>query len=366
MAAEYYLYVKDAAGNPVAHIDDYQELTYSKRLWEPGLLSFTLDGSNSKIPLLTDNAQIEVWRRNKALGIDWYCDFYGLYRSKDFSTPQDQTYFTGKAPGQMTMLSWAYIMWPDKIANRSIFTAVPAETIIKTLAKYNVTTANATTGNGRAVSWPISGISVETDQGRGNTLDWKCAWKPLLGELQAIAKIAGGDFDYVKTGPTSWEVRYYPGQLGTDRTASVVFALEYSNMKKPKYSLDKINEATIAVVGGRGQGAGRDYQVVTGKTYNATTNYIETFVHAAEQDTDAYMTAKGQEALYKAQARNQLQFQILQTPACLYGRDYFLGDLVKARYQGIDFTQKVFGVVVNFKQQSSTNPEVIDVEMRDV
>jgi hypothetical protein len=309
-----------------------------------------------------DNAQIEVFRRNITMGIDWYTDFYGLFRKKVLDTPTDIDYFHAGCPGQMTRLGWAYILYPDKLDNLSVFTAQPAETVMKTLVKYNVTVSNALTSNGRLTGWPLGGITIETDLGRGNVIDWKCPLKNLLSELQGIAKIAGGDFDLVKTGAATWDFRFYPGQLGTDRHASVAFSTANGNMKNPAYGLDKISESTIALVGGRGDASNRSFQTVLGNTYNLTTNYIEIFVHAADGDSDDYLIAKGKEALYSAQARNRLSFQVLQTPATQYGRDYFLGDLVSAYYKGITFQQKVHAINVSYDREGV---EAIDVEMRD-
>jgi hypothetical protein len=362
MPAEYYIILRDPSGNKVAEIDDFWDLTYSKRRWEPGLAQFSMDGNSSKIPLFVSNAQIEVWRRNPQQGIDWYCDFYGLFRKQVRETPNQIDYFRVFAPGQMTMLGWACVMWPDKTTGRSVFTGLPAESIMKKLVNWNVTT-NATTANGRLVSWPFSTISVQTDGGRGNTIDWKCALKNLLTELQSIAAVAGGDFDLVKTGPAAWEFRFYPGQMGTDRTATVQFALNLGNMAEPKYTRDQTNEATIAVVGGKGDARDRTFVTVTGATYNIATNYIETFVTATDQDSNAYLTAKGKEALYKAQARNQFGFTVLQTPSTQYGRDYFMGDLVRANYKGFIFNQVIHGVTVNYPKEGK---ETIRVETRDL
>jgi hypothetical protein len=364
MPVEYYIRIKSPTGEDLAYVDDFLDLSYSKRLWEPGLLQFMLDGNSPKISLLSDNSIIEVYRRKREDGIDWYCDFWGLYRKQIRNTPQDVDYFQAHCPGGMTMLGWSIVGYADKTNNRSKFTAQPVETVMKNLVKYNLTTALATTGNGRYVtlSWTNPVITVETDASRGTSIDWKCPNKTVLGELQAIAKVAGGDFDLVYVSGNTWDFRYYPNQLGTNRTASVLFTTESGSMANPEYILDKINEATVAIVGGRGDAANRTFKVVTGPTYNASTNAIETFVQAADQDSDAYLTSKGNEVLYQAQARNTFKFKVMQVPSLLYGRDYFLGDLVKARYKSIEFTQKVFGVSVRYP---NSGKEEINIELKD-
>jgi hypothetical protein len=369
MAAEYYIILRNPAGAKVAEITDFQELSYSKRIWEPGLLKFKLNGQHKDVLAgkFTNNAQAEVWRRNAAQGIDWYCDFYGLFRGELYETPANVDYFTASCPGQMTILSWAYVMYPDRLDNRSIFTGLPAETIMKTLVGYNVT-ALATTANGRINDWPVAtlqqAVTVEMDLGRGNVQDWKCGSLNLLTTLQDLAQIAGGDFDLIKTGLATWEFRFYPGQRGTDRTATVKFSQAQGNMANPSYTYDRINEATVAIVGGRGDGSTQQFTTVFSPQYDPANNYIETFVHASNADTDAYLAAKGNEYLYAAQARRKLSFKVLQTPAVQYGRDYFLGDLVSAFYKGITFQQKFFGVSVTYRPGGDVLEE-ISVEMRD-
>ncbi len=367
MGVEYYVLLRNPAGIKQAVITDFLELSYSKRIWEPGLLKLKLLGTNAAVPFFVTNAQVEVWRRNIDQGIDWYIDFYGLFRKEIYETVNNKDYFTAECPGQMTILSWAHVQYPDKVTNRSIFTGQPSETIMKTLVKYNATSL-ATTGNGRAVNWPAATlrqtVTVETDLGRGVVRDWKCPSVNLLTTLQDLAQIGGGDFDLIKTGPTTWDFRFYPGQRGTNRTATVRFSQAQGNMADPKYEYDRIAETTFVVVGGRGDGAGREFTTVTGSAYDPVDNYIESFVYASNSATDAFMTAKGLEKLYVAQARRKLSFRVLQTAALAYGRDYFLGDLVTAYYRGLTFIQKFFGVTVSYRSGSPT-PEEITLEIKD-
>ncbi len=364
MAAEYYIQLRDPSGVKIAVITDYLDLSYAKKVNEPGLATIKLDANSPVVALFTTNAQIEIWRRNPDTNINWYCDFYGLFRSEERATPFDRDVFTAMCPGQMTILSWAHVMYYDGYDTQSIFTQLPAETVMKDLVKWNVT-SSATTANGRFINWPTSGlyggITNEVDAGRGNVIDWKCPRKNLLTELQDVAKIANGDFDFVKTGNLTWQFKFYPGQLGVDRTASVVFSIQYGNMANPIYIFDKINSSTLAVVGGRGESYFMNYQIVYGDLYNATNNYIETFVSANDYDTPEYLQAKGKERLYLAKERRHLSFQVLQTPSTQYGRDYFMGDLITANYNSIIFQQEIRGITINF----SDGQETVDIEMRE-
>lgn len=365
MAAEYKLIWRTAAGVKVAEITDFLALSYRKRVNAPGVLGFELNGQHRALALLSDKMQIEVWRRDVANGIGWYLDFVAIYQADEDRKTTDRDVFVAQCPGAMTMLSWRHVGYAANTPNRSTFAGVAAETIMKTLVSTNAG-ANATTANGRVRTPASLGITVETDLGRGTVRDWNCAWKNVLGELQALAKVAGGDFDLVKTGPATWEFRFYPGQRGVDRTATLTFALGYGNMAEPVYRRQRINEKTVAIVGGQGQEAARLIVVRTGADYSAT-NDIEMFVDGRGDGSAAALNASGDQALDEARAREEFDFKILQTPGCLYGKHYciggVLGDLAIARYGTKQATQKLMAVTVSLDRSGK---ETIDVEAESV
>lgn len=360
MAAEYYLLFKSRAGATVAKVTDYHNLSYTKRVNEPGVLRFELDANHSAIPLLELDSQIEVWRRNTFYGINWYCDFYGLYRAHEYRTT-DHDLFVAECPGQMHLLARRDVMWRAGTTNRSSFTAQPAETIMKLLVRYNVT-SDATVANGRVREGAITGVSIQADGGNGTVIDsWSAAWKNVLSELQDLAKAAGGDFDLVKTGAQTWEFRWYTGHLGTDRTGTVTFALQFGNMRDPVYRRDRIGEKTVAVIAGQGEGDERTISTTTGVDYSAT-NDIELFVDARDISVASTLVSRGQSKLDEVRSRNQFGFAVIQTAATAYGLHYFLGDLVRARYRDITADLKVSGVSVSYQPSGE---EQIGIELMD-
>lgn len=360
MAPSYYLIWRTRAGAKVAEIDDYWSLAYRKVVNEPGLLSFEMNAESPKIALLAQDAQIEVRRIDLTNGIDT-TDFYGLYRAEKRAYTDHNTILL-TCPGQMDLLADSTISWYAGMTNRTSFSNAPAETLLKTLVNYNAGSA-ATTANGRLLDGTINGLSVETDSAGGNVLNWSCAWKPLLPELQDIAKVAGGDFDLIKTGAASWEFRFYPGQRGTNRSTGagkVTFSLAYGNMADPVYTYDRMQEATVAVVAGQGEGQSRATVIRYGENYSAT-NHREIFVDARQETTIAGLEAKGDRTLKDVQARATFDYNVVQVPSSLYGKHYFLGDLVAAQYQTISVVQQVKAVNIQFHKDGK---ETIDVEMR--
>ena len=187
-------------------------------------------------------------------------------------------------------------------------------------------------------------------------MDWYCSNDNLLATLQALAKIGGGDFALVKSDlhrgeALAWDFRFYDGQLGTDRSATLTFAVGRNNMANPVYALDHADEATVAVVGGRGDGAEREYVTRTGTDYSAT-NDIEIFVNGINSETTGGLNAAGDKRLFEHEAREEFTFDLVQTPSCVYGYHFFLGDLATAvnPFTGTTATVKVNAVTLDLSE----------------
>lgn len=351
MSVQYRLDLKTTAGVLVAQVQDVAgTLTYRKRVNEVGLLQFALKADHTAIAYLSDKAQVEVWRRDTGMGVAWHCDYYGLVRTTQYTYPTSgPELYQVWAPSQLSMLGWRIVAWAAETANRSKFTMAKAETIMKTLVTYNAA-ASATVANGRLREGAITGLTVQADGAAGNTLDYACAYANLLGSLQELARIAGGDFDLLTTGAGAWNFRWYTGQLGTDRSATVAFALERGNMASPVLTDSRTDESAVCIVGGQGEGSARTTAVRTGTNYNVTTNNIEFFRDARDRTTSAGLNAAGDEALDSAERKREFAFDIVETPALVYNRDFYLGDLFTAKYRGVTDTVKFQGITVSVNQ----------------
>jgi hypothetical protein len=377
MPAEYYINLTDTAGALVATVTGgmggdggesstgFTSLAYRNEVNAAGYAQITFAGNHPARSLLPTNGQVEVYRRNTDLSVSWYRDFVGIFRGQTHTTRETGNW-TIDCPGIMSVLGWRNVAWYAGTANRSTFTSAASETIMKTLVSYNAG-SNATAANGRVRDGITSGklsniwtISNQADGAAGNSKSWSCAWDNLLGTLQALAKAgAGGDFDLIKTAATTFEFRWYTGQRGTNRTASVIFSLDRGNMANPQYTYSRQSEATVAIVAGQGDGSSRVVVTRNGADQSSS-NDIEAFVDGRSYSTTAALQAIGDKAMFDRRARASLNYEVLQVPNAYYGKDYFVGDLVTARYLGSSFTQKVNAVNVAFDQSGN---ERITVEM---
>lgn len=353
--SSYKLRFYSPAGVLIAETSDFWHLGYAKRVNYPGLLTFNMRGDHAAVALLENRSRVEVWRRNQRRGIPWYRDLGGLYLSQERQYT-DRDIFTAYCPGYLWLLSTRIIAWYAGTANRTTFTAVPAETIMKTLVQYNAA-GSATTGNGRLRAGWIPNLGYDPDNAQGNALSWNCAYKNLLTELQDLALVGGGDFDLLKVGAASWNFKWYTGQRGLDRSATVIFSLDRGNMSNPHYRYGRIGEKTAAVVGGHGETDQRNITVRTGTDFSAS-NDIEVFVDAGNTKTLVGRQTAGDRRLEELRARDAFSFDVEQTASCLYGGDYELGDLVTARAFDVEGTYKIVASTVMLNEDGSDRVDI--------
>lgn len=360
MPSTYELRVYSAAGVLKSRITDFGALSCIRAVNKPGLLSTVLRGDHPAIAFLEHKSHVELWCSDLENGIDPYRYFGGLYLKQKRKTAEEP-FFTLSAPGYLWFLTTRINAWYADTASRSKFTSAKGETVMKTLVSYNAC-SNATVVNGRYRAGAITGLSIQADGTNGNTIDWACANKPLLENLQELALVAGGDFDLVKTGTNTFEFRWYTGQLGTDRTASLTFSMGKANMATPIFEYDRISEKTVAIVGGQGIEDNRTIVIRTGTDYSAS-NDTEIFVSATNVNTTGAYNTAGDKKLKETQAFPSFNFKILQTPSCLFGRDYFLGDKCKAidAYNNTEYTVKITEANLN-REEDGTQSIDLTVE----
>ena len=356
------------ATTKVDEVTDMRRLAVANQVTAPGRIEVELAASHRALASLTDKGRIEVWRRWPEMGIDWYRVHAGLFRDQVWETLSDeQRIVTVIAPGPLSILSWSVNAYPSDTANKTTWANVRAETMMKQLVTNNCTSA-ATTGNGRDRTRLTGGtlngltLTVQADAGGGNLLSYESARGQLLSELQAIwDRGAGGDFDLIWLGGTTYEFRFYAGQRGSDRSSSITFAEAFGTMGRPKLTIARANERTVAIAAGQGQKNRRAIRVRTGPAYSPT-NDIETLVDGRQASTTAALDAAGDAALTKLRTRAQLAFTPLQTPARLLDRDYVLGDKVASSYAGLTFVHQVWATAYTFTPKDG---EQIAITLRD-
>lgn len=364
--------VTGVLGDPNAGQNDgYSMLSYVKAVNEIGSGLVVLNAESALADVLAPNGepvldmQVEFWRSDSDNEIAPYCDFYGFLRDREYTTDDNgQIRLIAYLDEQSDYLRRAAIDYRANVANRTLFSAVAAETILKTLVTRNAT-SSGTTGDGRDRNVDTWGsyISVAADTAAGTTLTLSCMGRNLYEVLKEVAETGGLDFSLVKTGAQAWEFRT-AALLGTDRSSgssTVTFSLPYGNMRRPGLRSNRRGEKTVVIAGGQGVDSARTVAVRTGTNHNATYNSFELFINASQYSTTAGLNTEADERLEELRARDALSFDVIQVPSTLYGKHYFLGDKVRAYFLGFSYTPQIRRVAVDVRSRGNQPTEQIQV-----
>lgn len=357
MAPQYTIYVYTAGGTLSAVCTDFLAIAVNRTVNSIDIAQFDVNAVSSTASYIVYGAIVEVYRQDVAAGIASAREFAGTIRGIT-TTYGQTTVITAQAVGTNAILGDRIVAYKSGVANRSQFTAVVAETVMKTLYNFNLSTS-ATTANGRMLDGRLTGATAATSAGLGNATSLSCSGENLLAVLQKVQLTAGGDFALIYTAPTTWTFTWYTGQLGTDRSASVIFSVATGTIAKLTLKTNRVTDTTAAVVAGQGEGSAR---VITTRPASLPTglDLRETWVDARNQKTSAEYTQLGDITLNKAtRSRVTLQTEVLQNAALRYGREYFLGDLVTVyAYAAGNITQKVQSVALSM---SAAGAESVNV-----
>jgi len=328
MTSSYYLSI-DYHGVQIGRFSDFIDLQSYREVNGIGFISFSISADHLAIPDLVHLTKVSLWRKDTL--IPYYLENYGFILSRKWSFhPTLGRILTCIAVHPNWILSTRIVAWKSGTIDRSKFTNQRVETIAKTLLLYNATgLALASAGrirDGNYVAWDMN---VEANAFRGPLIDYFCSYYNLLETLQKLSVIGVGAFDMVPY-VAGYEFRWYDGQLGTDRSTTVFFAVEFGNIANPVYSLDNRTEETIAIVGGQGEGAARNVAVRQGSGYSIT-NDVEKFLYATYIVTTAGLESEGDRYLLNHKSISSFTFDVIQSYSCLYGLHYFLGDKISIR-----------------------------------
>jgi hypothetical protein len=308
---------------------------------------------------LQDLDQITIRRFDPDNPSGWADVWDGVYRGKASRSPQGgRKTFEIIAQSQLSRLGWYSVLWDANIANRTVFTNQPAETVAHTLVRYNAT-ADATSVNGRDRNAPDYLITLDADSGRGNRISPRLEPRgSLLETLIDLQPTFGGDIDLVRTSANAFQFRFYAGQRGTDRRSTVILNEANGAITNVVFEERFERLRTVALVTGAGRENLITKRVVVGDT---TLGDFETSVAARSTTDPAELDTAGLAALGKLKATEKLTFDILQTQGLRIGREYGLGDLVTIEADERTFSAQISAITytVSGGNREDITPEVL-------
>ena len=351
MAAQYTIQVYDSSGVLQATVIDYISLSISRVVNSIDVARFEIISTSPAAAYMTSGAIIEVYRSDIQNSIASYREFAGIIRSL-ITTYEAITVIQITALNFNVLLADRVIAYKAGVANRSQFTSVVAQTIITTLYNYNLG-PSATVANGRISDGRLTGATTATSAGSGNSLSLSCSGQNLLDVCQKIALDGGGDFAINYTAPATWELVWYTGQMGTDRTSTIYLSLLTGTIGKIIVYDDRITNPTAAIVAGQGEASARTI-IARPASLPTNLNLREVWVDARSQKTTAEYNQSGDVVLAQAERdRSRFDTTVLQNGAYKYGRDYFLGDLITLYNGSSNVTQKVQGITITLSKEGA-------------
>lgn len=378
--SDYKIRLKNQSGVLVAEFDSWRSLSFSHIINSPGACRIEINATDERTALFELDGQIEVWRRNLDVGLDWYIEWEGFHRTaNDLIQQNNNESFVSYSLGYLTLLNRRHIMYYSGTSQTD--KSAVGETVIKEFVNENAG-PGALSANGRlgGVNANIAGLSIEADQANGSSWEGARTFKNLLTVVNEIAIKTGVDVEIVGINNAEYKFRVHDGQRGKDRTlvgldsfglngagnTPVIFSLGFGNMAIPIYSINRSTEVNAVYVLGQGEASSR--AIVLREDLNAIAdspiNRIEVIKNATQESTTDGLNSVGDEALVEFQKKETLRFTALQLSGTFYGKDYTWGDLITARYRNSEFNKKIIDVRVVVSNTQSG--ESITLEFADI
>ncbi len=356
MSATWQVRIHNAAGTLQAILDHFQALEIERAVNAPGGYSLTMAATATLVSYFVLDGQLEFWRRDAAFARDWTLEFEAFHRDLiRWYGADGLERITSRGVGYADLLRRRVIEAAGGSAG-AVKTG-KAETILKAYVDEQCVNNGTPARN-------FTGLTIQADGATGNTITMGSAYQNLLATCQEIARIGGGDFAVVGTGAATFQARWYNGQFGTDRSATVTFAVNMGNATEPELSQVRSQEVNAVLVGGQGEGTARAtvWRTTASLIDDSTWNRMELFSDGRNLSTTAGLNSQGDGKLDEGQPRNDFSLKVIQLPGCAYGVHYGLGDLVTARYGTYSGTKKIKAVGFNV----ADGVETLGIELLDV
>ena len=359
----YYIETRDSSGDLVSVYDGGISLNYIRRTMGVGMMLWTVPDGHRVLDDLTDDLFFRVFLGiNDNTNYTWYADFIGLYREKQIATDADgNIYHVLYIPHANDIVRRPIVAYPAGTADESQFTSDDIGTIMVAIMQGGVTNSG---GVDRVRSADVvSGAASDVAPSVGTTIDYSCAWRPVVDVMMELATLGSAYYDVVWDGTASvtLRVKYYTDQIGDDKTDEVIFDIGLDNVRSAAQRSNRLQEKTVAIVGGQGSGSSRTTSVRTGTNHSSTHSY-EVFVDARDKPSGE-LADLGDARLSELESDTVIDTTAIQSQGWMYKRDYDFGDKVRVRFQGTITDKLINEVSVTFTQDGNLNMTIgmIDV-----
>lgn len=344
----------------VAVFDDFNSLTVEKRLNGISTHTLSMDSRDPRVALFELDALVQVQRNVPEAGIDWATEYIGFHRTPQYQlTEGGRHLFTSYGRSLEDLLNRRALLYFAPYLKSG-----PADDVMKSYVNENLGPL-AVTPN-RLRNGVVAGFAVAANESLGPTWEGSRAYRNLLEIVKDISSASHVDFSIEPTA-LGTEFRTYFPQRGVDRSVtanpagsgrpSLIFSPEFGNMANVNYIKSRTEEATTVLVTGAGVMAARNYYIESSAALaDSPINDIEITHDARNETVFGGLVYVAHQELEQNAAQESISFDAVQTPAAVYGRDYFMGDIVTVRFAdaNVQFDKKILGLNINVADGKET------------
>ena len=342
---QYRVYLLDWDGDVVTQLfpgNDFLSISWEHKRNQPGAYRCELVAETDTMDRFLKHYQIKVERNWGNAPGDWYEEYVGFHLGNHEwwvnSDQIDEHYWAsmGLSPEWLVsqpMLQPVATANPDYYRYDLWWGHGAADDIIKDMVGQSM--VSPTDANRDFANMALQGSTGEAI--------WGCFEGTWIRLSDAITDAIGptgdkGGCDFrVERVAGGYEFRTYTPFYGTDRRRGnadgnkpVIFSFENGNIRNPDYKEIWAEEVTAAYGGWQGTGATQIIIEETNADALAESPYSrrESFYDVRELASQDMVSGYLQQKLIDDGLQTFVSAQILQTDACLYGRDWGFGDLV--------------------------------------
>lgn len=347
-----------AVGYPLAVIDQFVSLTYTKVVNNFGAFTLTLPKTFNSA-LVQEDTRVIIYRKPRG-GVR-NIDFAGFVRKIEKPTQGLQQSIVLSGYDLNDLLRRRIVAYAA--ASSQAAKSDQADDMVKAIVRENL---GASAIAARDLS--ANGFTVQADTGSGTSVEKAFARRNVLTVLQEIADASHSTeatciyFGIVPLN-TGWECEFRTkvGQWGNDHrfpsgiAGAVVFGLEFANMADVNRSVDWSDEINYAYAGGQGEEALRTIKESSDAARIGASpfNRCETFIDARNATVDNQVQDAADGAVREGRPHNLFTGKILDTSQ-VYGRDWGHGDYVTGVYQGETINCRIETVTVTIQNGAET------------
>ncbi len=214
----------------------------------------------------------------------------------------------------------------------------PAETVIKNYVKYNA-------GSLAKVDRQISGLTVETDAGRGITYTGRARFDRLTDLICGIGLA------------TDLGLRVLDGQfqiwVPQDRSASVRFSDKTDTLGSFEFEIGD-TEANYIYGAGSGTGTSQAFYEKGDPSSIAQYGRVEGYANVGRTAVVAEIDAALDAELQKQAATAWFKFSVEETPDREFWNDFWLGDLVGVEVRGQSYAARLCEITITVNADGTT------------